>query len=102
MELMNQVFPILVRPGGICVPLCDAALLTPVSEHRLTEALEGTCLAGSSDLIDCKSDKMTSVHLYIYFVLTDKMTSVHFALRHTSILVTLLNPVLCPACLLSD
>ena len=51
MELMKQVFPKLVRPGGICVPLCDAACLTPVSEHRLTETLEGTCWAGHSDLV---------------------------------------------------
>ena len=51
MELMKQVFPKLVRPGGVCVPLCDATCLTPVSEHRLTEALEGTCLAGRSYLV---------------------------------------------------
>ena len=50
-ELMKQVFPKLVRPGGICDPLCGAPCLTPVSEHRLVEALEGTCLAGHSDLV---------------------------------------------------
>ena len=51
MELMKQVFPKLVGPGGICVPLCEVACLTPVSGHRLTEALEGTYLVGSSDVI---------------------------------------------------